>query len=134
MTHDLIFSFESKCYFMTFSLFRLFAMYVYRDHYVTSAGWIKNREVCIIWTSRPYNLSIISVCPKTNSGIICDEVQRRAFLLLSFLLFACFQSCLFSRQSAQYSKNILYTACHCIFYILSSFATSLFRLSPFGSV
>ncbi|CAL8070496.1 unnamed protein product [Orchesella dallaii] len=45
-----------------------------QDHYVTSAGWIKNRDVGIIWTSRPYNLSIISVCPKTSG--ICDEVYR----------------------------------------------------------
>ncbi|ODM92407.1 Inactive dipeptidyl peptidase 10 [Orchesella cincta] len=45
-----------------------------QDHYVTSAGWIKNKDVGIIWTSRPYNLSIISVCPKTNG--ICDEVYR----------------------------------------------------------
>jgi len=61
-------SVDSLSYFYLFS----------RDHYVTSAGWIKNRDVGIIWTSRPYNLSIISVCPKTNG--ICDEVRTCAFI------------------------------------------------------
>ncbi|OXA63602.1 Inactive dipeptidyl peptidase 10 [Folsomia candida] len=44
------------------------------EHYITAAGWIRSTDVIIVWTSRAYNLSLISIC-STKSGR-CEEVYR----------------------------------------------------------
>lgn len=44
-----------------------------REHYITSAGWLPDSSsFAITWTSRTYNVSIISICPADTC--ICDEV------------------------------------------------------------
>ncbi|CAG7816853.1 unnamed protein product [Allacma fusca] len=45
-----------------------------QEYYITAAGWVKSTEVGIVWTSRSYNLSIISICSSLNGS--CEEAYR----------------------------------------------------------
>ncbi|CAG7726029.1 unnamed protein product [Allacma fusca] len=44
------------------------------DYYITAGGWVRKNEVGIIWTSRSYDLSIITVCSTRNGS--CEEMYR----------------------------------------------------------
>lgn len=46
----------------------------HEDYYFTTASWISLTEVCITWTTRRQNISIVSVCKSPLWH--CQEIQR----------------------------------------------------------
>ncbi|GBP83766.1 Inactive dipeptidyl peptidase 10 [Eumeta japonica] len=44
------------------------------DYYMTSAQWVSLTEVCVVWLTRPQNLSVVSVCK--SPMWYCLEVYR----------------------------------------------------------
>uniref|UniRef100_A0A336M1A4 Venom dipeptidyl peptidase 4 n=2 Tax=Culicoides sonorensis TaxID=179676 RepID=A0A336M1A4_CULSO len=44
------------------------------EHYFTSAAWISQTEVCIVWLNRPQNISIVTLCK--SPMWYCQETHR----------------------------------------------------------
>lgn len=44
------------------------------DHYVTSANWVSETEICVVWLNRPQNISVVSVCK--SPVFLCIETHR----------------------------------------------------------
>lgn len=48
--------------------------FVGSEHYFTSAAWISQTEVCIVWLNRPQNVSIVTLCK--SPMWYCQETHR----------------------------------------------------------
>lgn len=51
----------------------------YREHYFTSAAWVSQTEVSVVWMNRPQNLSVVTLCK--SPMWYCQEVICLVFLL-----------------------------------------------------
>ncbi|XP_037913520.1 inactive dipeptidyl peptidase 10 isoform X3 [Hermetia illucens] len=38
------------------------AVLLNEDHYFTSASWVSQTEICVVWLSRPQNVSVVTIC------------------------------------------------------------------------
>ncbi|XP_039952053.1 inactive dipeptidyl peptidase 10 [Bactrocera tryoni] len=44
------------------------------DHYFSSASWVSETEICVVWLNRPQNISVVSICK--SPLFICVETHR----------------------------------------------------------
>ncbi|XP_037959128.1 prolyl endopeptidase FAP [Teleopsis dalmanni] len=44
------------------------------DHYFTSASWVTDTEISVVWLNRPQNISVVSICK--SPIFICVETHR----------------------------------------------------------
>ncbi|KAI8121048.1 hypothetical protein FF38_12632 [Lucilia cuprina] len=44
------------------------------DYYITSASWVSENEVSVVWLNRPQNISVVSVCKAPM--FVCVETHR----------------------------------------------------------
>lgn len=56
----------------------------YSEHYFTSASWISQTEVCVVWLNRPQNISIVTLCK--SPMWYCQEVSAVNFVWKNLIL------------------------------------------------
>lgn len=60
----------------------VFRFLIYRDYYLTSAGWIgqNNTQISVVWMNRAQNLSLVSACLWPNWT--CVEVSMCVYAVM----------------------------------------------------
>lgn len=53
-----------------------------REHYFTSAAWVSQTEVSVVWMNRPQNLSVVTLCK--SPMWYCQEVSCRVLITRHF--------------------------------------------------